>query len=387
MELNYVSFDTEGFVDAASALEPEEEELTTFFETGLSYNQRALLENEESVAFEVLLISEESLATESVKAWASQEEPSDEALQGFYDFRRYTLYQRGDDDPKLETEPTISREELGDRLKRDFLLNRAALALLNEAGEAEDLAAFASGKGVELIVEAEAIPSSQLPDLPRIGTSVLRQMAFSELNTFLNEPIILEGVAVLARPTMQIARAMPELSEVRDSVVDHWRETKQAVLAKEAAEAFLAALPRAEGALDGDPVTMEREAFAAAVTASGGELGHLDWVSRRARPVTDPKWTSDDTFNPWLRSQVGSLLDDYLDNEVIGVLENPRDGISVVAYLAGRRNADQSKIWPGEIESARRSARSTAQRQFFDEQLSYEGLARAYQIEKLEEEN
>ena len=384
MKLEYVVFTSEDFIDAAAALEPSEEELAEFYDTGLSYNQRAGLMNEEAVAFEALIISEAALGTEAVKAWNPQEEPSDEALQGFYDFRRFILYQRSADDPQIEIELTLSREELGDRLKRDFLLNRAALALLNEATSTEDLAAFATSKGVEMVVEAEPIPASQLPDLPRIGSSVLRQMAFSELNTFLNEPIILDGMALLARPSIQLSRAMPELTEVRESVVDYWRESRQQVLAKEAADAFVAAIPREEGALEGDPVSMQSADFSAAVAASGGELVTMDWVSRRVRPVSDPKWTSQDTLRPWLRNQVGSLLDDYVVNEVIGTLENPRDGASVVVLLAGRKDADTTRIWPGEIENARRTARSTAQRMFFDEQLSYEGLARAFKIEKTE---
>jgi len=384
MDLSYMVFQSDEFEAAAAALEPTEEEMSEYYPDGLTFVQRADLENEEKVAFEAIVISSDALATEVVQAWASSEAPSEDALQGFYDFRRFTLYMRSEDDPKIDTEPTLPKEELGDRLLRDYNLNRAGLSLLNELSGAEDLAAFAAEKGVEFLQEADAIGSSQLTDLPRIGSPKLREMAFAEVGEWMNEPIILDGLVVVARPTEQIPRGMPELVDVRESVLDFWRAKRSGELAQEAAQAFKDGIPLPEGSLEGDPTVMEGEAFATAVAQSNRVVNAMGWICRRSRPVVDPAWPADEKIKPWLRGQAGALLDDYVDGEVIGPFSHPSEGVSVVAHLSGRRSANTATIWPGEKESALRSARQQAQRRFLDEELNYEGLARAYSIEKVE---
>ncbi|MDP6849583.1 MAG: hypothetical protein QGH51_03695 [Planctomycetota bacterium] len=388
----WVSFATSEFEKEAAELHPEQEALAAFYENDLDFQQRSQLENEESVAFETLLLSQDSLGTDSVKAWAPSEEPSEEALQAFYDFRRFTLYHRDDTDEKIEENPTLTREELGDQLSKDYRLNRAALELRSALGEAESnegfsLVDFATEKGVELIRFEEAVPSSEIPKLERVGSAGLRDLAFAELGKWLGEPLLQDGVAVLARPFEQNARAMPELAEVQESVVDFWREKEQARLAREAAEAFVAAVPLAEGALEGDPITQSAEEFAAAVAAAGRVVRVQDWICRRMRMVNDPRWDSEEKVRPWLRNMVGAQAEELLDGEILEPLENAREGIFVVAQLLEQREADSEKMWPGEVDYARRTARQEATRRFWDEGLSYEGLARAYNIEKINSEN
>ena len=387
MRVEYLVFDAEEFEEAAAAEEPEEEALQEFYDSGLNFSQRNELENEERVAFEALVVSAEALETEAVQAWAPQEEPTEEGLDGFYNFRRFSLYRRPEpedgEEPDLELGPTLTKEELGDRLTRDFRLSQAALALLNEAGDAEDLAAFAAEKGVELVVEAEPVAASQLPELPRIGAPELRQVVRSELDQFLGQALLADGIAYIVRPTEQIERSMPPLEEVRESVVDYWREKRRYELALEAAEAFVDDVPLPEGAVEGDAKTLDSEEFASrAAAAAEGQIQVLDWISRRVRPTVDPKWGTEERLPPWLRTQVGNQLPDTVDGELLGPLEYAAGSQVIVARVDGRREPDASKIWPGELNAARQRMRSVAQNRFREEQLSYEGLARAYQIEK-----
>ena len=171
------------------------------------------LEDEESVAWEALLLTSDALATESVKAWAPSEEPSPEALEGFYNYRRYSHYLRPEPeegvDPDPESGPTLSMEELGDRLGRDFRLHRAALTLSQEAGEGVDLVTFADEKGVELLAETQPVPRTQLVDLTRIGTAELGELFRGETGKWLPKAILVEDLAFVIRPTEIRPRAMP----------------------------------------------------------------------------------------------------------------------------------------------------------------------------------
>ena len=103
--------------------------------------------------------------------------------------------------------------------------------------------------------------------------------------------------------------------------------------------------------------------------------------------VTDPHWEADEKVRPWIRNMVGAKAEELLDGEVLEPIENAREGAYVVVQLLGQRDANREKMWPGELDYARRTARQEALRRFWDEGLSYEGLARAYKIEKVSNEN
>ncbi len=383
VQYEFVILDADSFFAEASALEPDEQELQNFFESDMNFSQRRELELEEAVTFRALVLSSASLRTEAVTAWAPSDPPEEDALQGYYDFHRFTLYARPPEDPRVETEPFLTREEVTEeRLLRDYLLNRAALTLRAAATDAGDLAAFATERGVEYLLYEELIPSSELTELERIGHDRLRELAFSELDTFLPEPLIFEGLAILALPTSQRARTMPELAEVREFVVDFWRISQQLELARTTAQSILDEI-RGDG--DGPPL-QAAEAFANTAATHNLPVMTQDWVSRRVRPVADPRWDPEDRIRPWLRNQIGNLLDDSLDNQVVGPLENPGERSVILGHLLGRRRADTARIWPGELPRARNAARNSANQRFREEGLSYEGMARAYRIEKLETE-
>ena len=380
MSLDYVSWSAEDFSHAADALNPTDEELQIFFADGLDFTQRRALENEEAVAFEAIIVSADALQTAAVQAWASAEEPTEEQLQGFYDFRRFTLYRRLAPEEGASADaglgPVLTREELGDRLAQDFRLHRAAMALIANA-DTEDLAAFSSERGVEYLAEATPVSASALESLPRIGTMELREMFRAEVGSWMDKAFLVGDVAFLVRPTESSARAMPPLEEIEESVKDYWREGQRGTLAREAAEAFVASLPQPE--VEGDPVLMAQDAFGQEVTKVSGKVQALDWIARQPRPVVDPIW-GDDSVRPWLRSTVGTVLEDYSDGEVLGPFEQGIGGLFVVARLVGTRDADATKIWPSEIEAAKNRAKQEAMTRFRTDQLSYEGLSRSYSI-------
>ena len=377
---DYLVFSADDFAQAAAALEPTEEEFSSFFDEGLTPLQIRDLENEEAVAWEALILTSDALGTEAVAAWAPSDAPSSEALEGFYNYRRYSHYLRPEpEDGEVrdeETSPTLSIEELGSRLEQDFRLHRAALLLSQEAGS--DLSAFAGEKGVEFLAETTPVPRSELVDVPRIGSMELGELFRGEAGEWLPKAILVEDIAFVIRPIEIRAREMPPVADIKDSVVDFWREGQGKNLAREAAQSFLAKLPRSEGHVEGDPVVIAEEEFA----VEGHLVSKMDWIARRPRPVTDPLWGEDEKIAPWLRLQIGNQLDELLDGQAAGPYEFAGGDHQVIVRLKGRRPADTSTMWPGEMDSARARSSQEALRRFNSDNLSYEGLARAWNIQR-----
>jgi hypothetical protein len=387
-QAEYIAWDADDFAAAAQGLEPTEEELATFFDEGLDFSQRRDLENEEAVAFEAIVLSAEALETEAVQAWATGEEPTEEELNAFYEFNKRFLYERpapaeGEETPAVVTEPYLSREEIGDRLAVDFKMQRAVLALLAGASEAEDLAAFSAEKGVELITHADAVVRSQMSDLPRIGTDQLGVLFRADAGTWHGRAILVDGLAFLVRPTEIRQRELPPLAEVRESVIDYWRMEQQPKLATDAAEAFLAKFPQPE--VEGDPILVDADGFQEMVAADSLAAQTLGWISKTRRPTTDPVWAPDDKLGDWLRGQIGRQLDDYSEGELIGpfTYQLATSNYIVVSRLIGTRDADASKIWPGELASLQNSASFAAFNKFREDQLSFPAMVANYQLQRV----
>ncbi|MGB0951996.1 MAG: hypothetical protein ACPG31_02110 [Planctomycetota bacterium] len=387
MDVQYTVFHPSAFADAASALEPTEEELQEFFDNGLTGVQRAELQIEQAVAFDAVALTADALSTDAVTAWFQPEEPSAESLDGFYNSNKFSLYRRPEPEEGTEVdpdlEPYLSVEELGDRLRQDFLLKKAIGTLALELPQAEDAAAFAAEKGAEYIKEEELIGYSELNDVERIGHNNLRKLFNAEMNLWMQAPIQGEDIAFLARPTERRDLAMPELADVRDQVVVHWQEDQRVDLAKDAADAFVEAMPRGEDHVEGDPVLMSSEAFQAAVAAADQSVEQMGWISRNMRRTVDPVWPVDARLLRRLRSVMGSQLDTLVDTQVFGPEDYGIDGI-VIAHLKGRRDADVEQMWPSEREMAESIANNTASNRFFTDVLTFEGISKMYDLTKAE---
>jgi hypothetical protein len=109
----------------------------------------------------------------------------------------------------------------------------------------------------------------------------------------------------------------------------------------------------------------------------------MGWISRTSRTTTDPFWPSDATVLRSLRTQVGGQLSDLVDGEIVGPQDFGDKGIAV-AHLIGRRDADSSSMWPAEYERAKMLATQNAYTSFQSDQISYEGMARTYNLQKVE---
>ena len=387
-QLEYVVWRASDFEAAAQALEPTEEELQTFYDEGLSFTQRRDLENEEAVAFEAVVVTADALATEAVQAWLPAEEPTEEMLNSFYEFNRRFLYERPlpeegtEQDPELG--PYLSREELGDeRVKQDWMLQRAAQALQGDAAESGDLAALAAEKGAESISFEEPVPASQLAELERIGNERLSQLLRVDEGVFLASPILGDGYAVIARAITQVPRELPALEEIRESVIDYWREGRQPELATEAAEALIATFPQPE--VEGDAVVVDAEAFATAATDAGLQNATLGWISRNRRAGEDPVWSADDDVSDWLRSQINRELDDAVEDQILGPYSNTfvEDRFVVVGRLVGTREPSTDRIWPQELASVRTTLAFQGSQTFRADQLSFEAMAKNYKLQRV----
>lgn len=387
MDVQYTVFHPSAFADAASALEPTEEELQEFFDNGMTGVQRADLQIEQAVAFDAVVLSAEALSSDAVTAWFQPEEPSAESLDGFYNSNKFSLYRRPEPEEgaeiDMEQEPYFSAEELGDRLRQDFLLKKAIGTLALELPQAEDAAAFAAEKGAEYLKQEELVGYSELNDVERIGHNNLRKLFNAEMNLWMQAPIQGEDIAYLARPIERRDLAMPELTDVRDEVVVLWQEEQRVDLAKEAADAFVEAMPRGEDHVEGDPVLMTSEAFQAAVAAADQSVEQMGWISRNMRRTVDPVWPVDARLLRRLRSVMGSQLDTLVDTQVFGPEDYGIDGI-VIAHLKGRRDADPEQMWPSERELAENVAQRTASNRFYTDVLTFEGMSKMYDLTKAE---
>jgi hypothetical protein len=194
MSVQYAVLHSSNFADAAAALEVSDEDLNNFFENDLSPFQKTGLEVEQAVAFEVVLLDLDAMQSDAVGSWFSPDEPSAEALDGFYASNKYLLYVRekvGDD-----LDPILSRDELGDRVKNDYLMHQAVTEMSFELPEAEDVQAFAAAKGATLIQQSEMIELSALGDVERVGGVQLRRLFQAEENIWMPSPVQMVWVGV-----------------------------------------------------------------------------------------------------------------------------------------------------------------------------------------------
>lgn len=386
MDVQYTVWHPSQFADEAAALEPTDEELQTFFDEDLGPYERGKLEIPQAVTFEAVLLSAEVLESETVQSWFTVVEPTEEELNGFYQINKSRIYVRPEPEEGQEADPELgrllSKEELGDDLRKDYLLNQAIGQLGLDLVGAEDSAAFAAERGAEHLVYGEMVTPSELVDVDRIGDLQLNVLFQSEAGTWSSQPLKKRGMTYFVRVTEKRERTMPELAAIRDEVVTLWRDQQKERLAEEAADAFVAALPRGEDYVEGDPVTVDAETFANAVGAEGRALEQIGWLSRTARRTVDPIWPTDAAVLRGLRSNIGFGLDDLLDNQIVGPENFGDDGIAV-AHLKGRRDADVDSMWPAELDNARARAIQTARTEFFTDQLSFEGFAESYGLTKV----
>ena len=386
MDVQYTVWHPSQFEDAAAALEPTDEELQTFFDDELSSYERAKLEIPQAVTFEAVLLGADALESEAVKAWFTATEPTEEELTGFYQINKSRIYLRPGPEEGEEVDPELGRllsiEELGDDLRKDYLLNLAIGQLGLDLVGAEDAATFAAEKGAEHLTYGDMVTPSELVDVDRLGDLQLNVLFQSEAGTWSSQPLKKRGMTYYVRVTEKRERNMPELADMRDDVVTLWRDAQKVRLAEEAADAFAAALPRGEDYVEGDPITVDAEAFANAVGAEGRALEQMGWLSRQARRTVDPVWPTDASVLRGLRSRIGFELDDLVDSQIVGPENFGEDGIAI-AHLKGRRDADVDSMWPAELDNARARAIQTARSAFVSDQMSFEGFADSFGLVKV----
>ena len=178
-------------------------------------------------------------------------------------------------------------------------------------------------------------------------------------------------------------RELPALEEIRESVIDYWREGRQPELATEAAEALIATFPQPE--VEGDAVVVDAEAFATAATDAGLQNATLGWISRNRRAGEDPVWSADDDVSDWLRSQINRELDDAVEDQILGPYSNTfvEDRFVVVGRLVGTREPSTDRIWPQELASVRTTLAFQGSQTFRADQLSFEAMAKNYKLQRV----
>ena len=389
MDVQYTVWHPSQFEETLAAMTPSEEELSAFFEEDLSAYDRVTLETPQAVTWEGLILEPAALESEAVKAWFTAVAPEEADLDAFYQMNRSGIYRRPAPEEGQEVDPDaglfLSREEIGeDALLTDYFLFQAMaqLGLDLPREEGADIVAFAAERGVEHLVSSEWIEPQEARDLERVGSVGMNQLFQSQTGVWTSQPIRRQGIAYFVRSTAKRERAMPPLSEIQEEVTALWREARQESMSMEAAEAFLAGLPRGEDYVEGDPLMVDAEEFLQAVAGAERSLEQMGWISRNIRRAVDPIWPTEARVLHGLRSKIGQGLDDMMDGQVIGPEDFGEDGVAV-AHLKGRRAADAEQIWPAEMANARARALRDSQTAFVTDQLSFEGLADAYGLTKM----
>jgi hypothetical protein len=388
VRFSYAVWTPAEFADAAAELTPSEEDLQAFFDGKLSPLQRIELEREESARFELLVVDAEAAAGDGVKRLIGSDfDPSAAALEEFYNSRSLSLYRR----PLPEGATTLpegqsavlSMEEVGDRLLRDFRIHAALKqSYLSLVGGA-DAAQFAIEHGLVLQTFDEPVKLSEIEAIPDYGAFQLRAVFSGTPGTWMDNPVLLpRELGYLMRTVEVQPRAMPPLADVRDAVLGYWREGEQQRLAREAADEFVKSLPKQADWADGDPTVIGEEPFAQALAAERRAQTQQDWIARTPRLAADPAGVSDDQVRRRVRSLVSGRLTDLVDGQVIGPEDFGADGI-VVAHLGGRREANPAEIWPAELSRARTMAQQKVAQAFQNDQLSFEGFAKAWELTKV----
>lgn len=384
----YAVWSLDEFAEASAELEPAPEALDKFFAEGLTTMQRLDLEREESARFELLVVDADAAVGAGVQRLIGSDfEPSQAALEEFYNSRSLSLYRRPLPEGEIKhpegTNPILTMEEVGDRLLRDFRMHAALKqAYLSLVGGAE-AAGFAQEHGLALVSVDEAVPMSKAESLERYGAFQLRAVFSGTPGTWMDNPVMLpSGIGYLMKPVEVTPRALPELAEVRDEVVAFWRKGEQERLAREAAEAFIQSLPQQENWVEGDPRVISEEAFSQALAAERRAELRQDWLPRTPRLATDPTSLSSDPIRRRARGAISGRLGELVDGQVMGPEDFDTDGIAVI-HLAGRREADASQIWPAELMRPRMLAQQKVGQAFQSDQLSFEGFAKAWELTKV----
>ncbi len=376
------------FVEAAQALTPSEADLAAYFEKDLSPMQRASLEREDAVSFDLMVVDAAAADSEGVQRLIGSDfEPSAAAMEEFYNSRSLSLYRRPlpEGETKLPegVSAVLSMEEVGARLKRDFRIHVSLKqAYLTLAGGA-DAATFAAEHGLRIQNYAEPVAMSELEKVETYGSFQMRAMPSATVGTWMENPVLKpDGLGYLMRPLSVRPRAMPTLEEVREPVLVFWREREQGRLAREAAESFIKSLPKQTDWIDGDAVVIQADAFGQAMDAERRPQVHVDWIARTPRFSQDPIWPSEDAVLRRARSLLSGRLTELVDGQVVGPEDFGADGF-LVAHLQGRRDPDRATIWPGEVDRARMLAQQKSGQQFQTDQLSFEGFAKAWKLTKV----
>lgn len=382
IRFSYAVWSAAEFAEAAAELQPSEEDLAAFFPDKLDPVQRLEVEREEAVSVSLLVVDAEAAGSEGVQRLIGSDfEPSQAALEEFYNSRSLSLYRR--QDPAPDQSAVLSLEEVGDRLLRDFRIHTALKqAYLSLVGGADPVA-FAAEHGLRVQDFAEPLPLSGIEDLPEFGSFQLRAAFSGTPGTWMDNPVLLpSGLGYLMKPLEVRKREMPPLEEVREKVVGFWRLGEQQRLAREAAEEFIASLPKSEDWVEGDPPVTAEEAFAQALDAERRARHSFEWLPRTPRPTSDPLEVLESGQIRRVRSVLSARLDDLVDGQVVGPEDFGADGV-IVAHLSGRRAPDPAAIWPAETVRARALAGQKVAQSFRADQLSFEGFAKAWELTKV----
>ena len=307
VSLEYVSVSADGFVDAARAEIPGDEELEAWFDEKPDWERSALNLPEKRAAEVAIFKNIDATPAAGLLAAFPPAEGTDpdERANEYYNavFTRRFVRPVPDEVEPEEVVPSgafLSFDEVKDQALAEAPVYDALQAWLTDltnrqaAGEEVDLLAEATQYGlgfveVEPMTREELMEHPELGDVPTVESVFVTQpdsFAYTVASTA-------DGLAVV-RVTERVEASLPPFAEIRAEVAEMWVEPRGRELATEALEALWDMLPEFEpeedeaSALGLAPKTVHRkataEAFRAAVAVAGLDVNVVDWFDRGASP-------------------------------------------------------------------------------------------------------
>lgn len=399
-EFQYVQLKNEDFEEAARAELPGPEELQDWFD-GLSPFQKSRFNTQPSWSADLTWFDTSS--TGAMDALFEtyprpEDEDAEEMALNYYNSFSYVRFvkpepeenESSEDGDSSEEGDDAATEEIGDKFLafddvKEICLREAPIyysmadwlshmQARTDAGEVVDMQTEAAGLGLTFVpVDPRTREAWGAGEEAWSGPSVAGSTGSLPEGRLATRVVVEENALVVARVIEKLAPTLPPFEEIREQAGDEWVKERRSVVAVEKLAALRAGFEvepeegtdegAEESAVDDGPrdASAELEAFKAAVTAAGFTVVERDYRTRYPRPYDDPADLTDaDTYLQ------GNTLYYSLEAGDIAEPEASRDGIwSYLVRFGGQRDADLSKMDPGELEQMMAQQRRTAEIGFF----------------------
>ncbi len=387
---DYVQTVSEDYFDEARAALPSDEELEAWLAARSEIEKSRYLSAERYTAEAAYVPFGPDLDATLLLERYPRAEDSDatELARDYYNRFSHVRFQRPEPLPEPERgegEEESEQDPLAERDRIYLTFDEAQEQALREApiyfamqDWLRDLRARAEGEGLDLAREAgelglsyERIDAPQTRQQwtdevqrPWTGRFVVGSHGNVEPGQLVGRVVVDEGAIVISRVLERFPRAMPPFAEIREQVADAWAAVEATQVGLRRLEALYESLKSAAAEGDEPPATivLDEGRFAELVSAAGFEVLRRDYAGRFATPPMDGDQAQ---IEAYLRTS--SLFYAGPDGEVFEPSATRAGSHAFLVRLAGRRDADLSKMKPDELMALRQQLQQQSVTTFFQD--------------------